>query len=96
MGARDSGIARAWKLFRAFHRRAPRRGELLELACVPVVALEVGAINRIDYESKSEPGVARFHIFAKQSRPVLFVSFDGSQAYILAGGYRFTPRGLEG
>lgn len=91
-----SRIGDAFRLFRSFHGRAPSKGELRFLECEEVVALEVGAITRIDYESKSEPGVARFHHFDRRNRPVLFMSSDGSQAYILAGGYRFTSRGLMG
>ena len=96
MGENVSRIGDALRLFRGFHGRVPKKGELRVLECEKMVALEVGRITRLDYESKSEPGVARFHHFERSNRPVLFVSFDGSQAYILAGGYRFTSRGLVG
>jgi hypothetical protein len=91
----ESPIAAAYKLFRAFHGRGPRRGEVRELEGFKTVALEVGEIIRIDYAAKGE-SVHRFHIFRKTNRPVLFVSADGSQAYVLAGGYRFNAKGLEG
>lgn len=88
-------IDQADKLFRGFHGRSPHQGELRKLVTPPTVALEVGELVRLVYASKSE-NVERFHIFAKKNRPVLFVSADGSQAYILAGGYRFTAKGFEG
>lgn len=88
-------IRAAWKLFREFHRRGPRKGEVRELVAFDTVALEVGEIVRIQYASKTE-NVERFHVFNKKNRPVLFVSADGSQAFILAGGYRFTAKGFEG
>jgi hypothetical protein len=88
-------LTTAYKLFRAFHKRGARKGEIRELQSQSTVALEVGEIIRIDYVDKGE-NVHRFHLFRKSNRPVLFVSSDGSQAYILAGGYRFNAKGFEG
>lgn len=91
----NPAMVAAYKLFRAFHRRGARKGDIRELEGFRTIALEVGEIVRIQYASRSE-NVERFHVFKKSNRPVLFVSSDGSQAYILAGGYRFTAKGFEG
>lgn len=85
----------AYKLFRTFHGRGAHKGEIREIDGFKMVALEVGELIRLDYQAKGE-SVHRFHIFKKSDRPVLFVSSDGSQAFILAGGYRFTGKGFEG
>ncbi len=91
----SNAIAAAYRLFKSFHGRIPYKGEVREIQGQKVVALEVGEIVRIDYVAKAE-GRERYHLFARSNRPVLFSSFDGSQLYILAGGYGFTSRGIEG
>jgi len=95
MSGISQALTDAYRRFRGFHGRGARKGEIREVDGFKVVALEVGELIRLDYQAKGE-SVHRFHIFKKTDRPVLFVSSDGSQAYILAGGYRFTDKGFEG
>jgi len=88
-------IAAAHKLFRAFHQRPPKRGEVVEIASDRTIVLEVGELDGLLYKVSGD-NVAHIHRFSRNNRPVLFVSSDGLQAYILAGGYRFTDRGFIG
>ncbi len=95
----DTLYTKAEKLFRAFQGRAARHDEIVEIKAMPTVALVVGELDGLIYRAVDhDTGKTKGHIhrFNKQNRPVLLVSFDGSQAYILAGGYRFTDRGFTG
>ena len=84
----------ASKLFKAFHGREAAYGELMQLEMVqPENLLAVGKLNGLIYEALGD-GKKYIHQFRKDARPVLFVSDDGKQAYILAGEYRFTDRGF--
>lgn len=99
MSFADALYKKAERLFHAFQGRDPRRDEIVEIKAKPTVALVVGELDGLIYRAvDDDTGKMKGHIhrFNKQNRPVLLVSFDGSQAYILAGGYRFTKRGFEG
>lgn len=87
-------IHKAWKLFKSFHNKDPRTGQLVRVAQEkPEEALEVGQFFGIAYIAGGE---IYFHKFNKRNRPLVFVSSDGKQIYILKGGYRFTDRGFIG
>jgi len=60
------------------------------------VLLEVGRVDGIMYTAKRDGKTQRYvHEFRASSRPVLAVSHDGAQLYLLAGAYKFTDRGIE-
>lgn len=88
--------ARAIKLFRAFRRRAPQgRKEIVLVELDKVVAVEIGPLVGVVYSREGEK-TPYIHRFNRNNRPVLYSSFDGSQLYILAGGYKLTDRGIVG
>jgi hypothetical protein len=85
---------KAAELFRAFQEREPDETELVTIALdSPVEAMIVGELEGVIYRASGD-GKKYIHPFAKHARPVLASSFDGKQLYILAGGYRFTARGI--
>jgi hypothetical protein len=87
-------IQKAWKLFKSFHKKDPRGSNLVRIAMEkPDEALEVGKFFGIAYIAEGE---IYFHKFNKRNRPLVYVSHDGKQIYILKGGYRFTDRGFIG
>lgn len=87
---------KAVALFRAFYNFAPEPGDVVELDAEPaVVVLRVGALCGVLYEALDNE-TPYLHRFNKTRRPDLFVSADGSQIYILSGGYKFTDRGFIG
>lgn len=91
---RAKQAARAVKLFRAFRGRNPHgTKEIIEIEADKTVAVEIGALVGVIY-LKEGGKVPYCHRFNSRNRPVLFSSFDGSQLYILAGGYRLTGRGI--
>lgn len=88
--------AQAVKLFKAFRGRAPHaKGEIIALDADKVLAVEIGALVGVVYK-KEGLKTPFIHRFKSSNRPVLYASFDGSQLYILAGGYRLTDRGIVG
>lgn len=85
--------ARARALFRAFHKRDPKENELALLGDLktPTVALECGPLVGLAYRALGDDN---FHEFTRAGDPRVFVSWNGSQIYILGGAYRFTDRGF--
>lgn len=62
---------------------------------VDPVATAIGYCDGIMYSTVREGKKERYiHKFKKGSRPVLAVSSDGKQLYLLAGAYKFTDRGI--
>lgn len=85
---------KAADLFQRFHDRAPGKGDILK-APYPddTEMIRVGELVAVVYKTP-EHKRAFFHRFDTKRRPLLFVSADGTQAYILKGVYRFTARGF--
>lgn len=101
----DRDYDRAEKLFYSFHGRMPRDGEIQLLTLRGTDAhgdnhiidvsnvLEVGTLIGLIYKTKEE-AKPFIHRFESTNRPLLFVTSDGLQVYILKGVYRFTDRGF--
>lgn len=87
-------ILRAQALFRRFHGRGAKPGEIIALAAPAknLVVLEVGTLLSIGYRAVGN-GESFFHEF-EAPRAKLFVSSGGTQACIVGGAYRFTERGF--
>jgi hypothetical protein len=84
----------AVKLFKSFHEKRPGPGKIVGIAQESrIEALEVGQFYGIAYIAD---GKKYFHKFNRNNRPLVFVSSDGRQIYILKGGYKFTDRGFIG
>lgn len=89
----------AVSLFEAFHDASPRANQIVSIAPLPdIFALEVGRLDAVMYsiEGEAKPLFHRFSEKNPRTRPRLFVSFDGSQIYVLRGAYRFTAEGFKG
>lgn len=87
---------KARALFEKFHRRQPQGLELASLSFdrnIPI--LQVGHCWAISYVVK---GGAKpfFHKFENRHRPLLYVSADGTEAFVIKGRWRFTERGFTG
>lgn len=88
-------INAAIDLFKDFTGENP---EYLDRVNLPVdtVAMAIGHCDGIMYETvRDGQRESYIHKFKKGSRPVLAVSSDGSQLYLLGGAYNFTDRGIE-
>jgi hypothetical protein len=87
---------RANDLFRRFHGHAPEKPSDTPTISIPETqAVLVGELVAVVYKTR-EHKRAFFHRFTVKSRPLLLVSSDGTQAYIVRGRYRFTSRGFVG
>ena len=89
-------INAAVKLFKDFTGDNPEYIDTVDLT-VDSVAMAIGHCDAVMYETVREGKTEKYvHKFKKGARPVLAVSSDGTQLYILGGEYVFTDRGIEG
>jgi hypothetical protein len=88
-----SDVEQARKLFRAFHRRAPKPGEIIVIQppAKEIVGLEVGRLVSIGY--KRLDGEDFYHDFESPLAKI-YVTPGGTQILIVGGGYRLTDRGF--
>jgi hypothetical protein len=88
-----SAVEQAKKLFFSFHRRKPKRGEIimLEAPAKEIVALEVGTMISLGYRRLD--GENFYHEF-ESPKPKVFVSSGGTQILIVGGAYKLTDRGF--
>lgn len=86
----------AAQLFEDFFGRPPQEDDIVTLDMRgPENALVIGQLDGVVYKT-SDSDSPYFHRFKKSDRPLLAVSADGRQIYILKGGYRFTEKGFVG
>jgi hypothetical protein len=87
---------RAADLFHRFHGYPPTRPADTPTLSIPKTqAVYVGELVAVVYKTR-EHKRPFFHRFNVKSRPLLLVSADGTQTYIVRGRYRFTARGFVG
>lgn len=92
--SRHTLFNKAHALFCSFFEREPREGEIVTVRGFDDVALAIGKLDGVIYSTSD--GQRYEHRFTKKARPLLMVSADGRQVYMLMGAYRFTERGFEG
>ena len=89
-------INAAVELFKNFTGENPEYIDTVDLP-VDSVAMAIGHCDAVMYETIREGKTEKYlHKFKKGARPVLAVSSEGTQLYILGGKYVFTDRGIEG
>lgn len=89
---------KAIALYHAYFNRAPKHEEIfgIELPGKTYV-LAIGFLDGVLYSPIGEDHKEPYeHSFAENNRPLLCVSFDGTQIFIYRGRYRFTDRGFIG
>ena len=63
---------------------------------IPDVGMEIGEVDGILYTTKRDGVIEKYvHTFKKASRPLLAVSSDGKQLFMVGGSYQFTEKGIE-
>ena len=84
----------AANLFKSFHGRAPKNGEIMQLDGTKqsTIVLEVGTLVSLGYKSAGD-GEIYYHEF-EHVKPKLYVTGSGRQAYVIGGSYLFTDRGF--
>jgi hypothetical protein len=88
---RDLDVMEAKEKLLAFNDKKYAKQTTLQLPNHSVV-YELGSLTGVIYELNGEKYL---HQFKKASQPVLASSHDGTQLYILGGGYTVTERGIE-
>lgn len=64
---------------------------------IPPVVVELGELVGVIYRSdKGRSGRPLTYIHRMENPPRLVSNAEGTQLYIVGGGYRVTPRGIEG
>lgn len=91
----DDELRAAMRLYSDFSGHDPEVIGTVEKPELPNICVAVGELDGIAYEAVRD-GVKEkyFHKFAKKARPLLCVSFDGAQLFILGGSYDFTDHGI--
>lgn len=89
-------IVKAQQLFRRFFQRDADEGEIVDIATKHAeTVLVIGELDGVIYRAETDEKPL-IHRFKSSDRPLLCISSDGRQIYILKGGYRFTERGFIG
>ena len=87
-------VTAAAKLYANFRGEEPAYIEAVKLPVAPVMML-IGECDGLLYTTRRDGHIEHYqHKFAKNSRPLLACSFDGSQLYLLGGAYDFTELGI--
>jgi hypothetical protein len=92
----ERALKRAMTLYESFRGRTPRRLNVVEID-IPEVTLVIGHLESVDYRTthgERKKLTLYRHDFAPGSRPLLAVSPDGKQLFLLGGRYQFTERGI--
>lgn len=90
----EDQVQEAVRCFRDFHNRDPKGRDIIGMVQPrPQPLLLVGPCWGISYTVRDEKKPL-LHQFSH--RPLLYVSADGKEAFILKGGWKFTDRGFVG
>lgn len=88
-------IEKAALLYKDFSGHEGEELGCVEKPVIPDVAVVVGELDGIAYEAVRDGQREKyFHKFSKSSRPLLCVSPDGLQLFIVGGEYNFTDHGI--
>ena len=92
---KHSQLTKAIELYEDFTGHIPENLDYVEIPAYEV-GIRIGKVLGVMYETVRDGKREKYlHEFKKNSRPVLAVSFDGKQLYMLSGAYQFTDRGIE-
>ena len=85
--------ARAAKLLRGFTGTRTVKSRVARKPAIPDSVVEIGPILGIIYKIDNT-GEKLHHAFASKAQPLLLVSHDGRQVFIVGGRFTFTDRGF--
>jgi len=88
-------VQRAAKLYERFSGHEAEGFGRIHVADVPAVGVAIGTVDGLLYSTVRDGQLERYiHKFKAADRPLLVVAPDGSQLYLVGGGYDFTERGI--
>lgn len=89
-------VSEAIDRFTDFRGDEPDFIETMELKPIDPVMLTIGQCTGIMYETTRDGQKEKYiHQFKKTAQPLLCVSSDGLQLYLIGGSYSVTDRGIE-
>lgn len=92
--SKEKRLDQAIRLYREFTGMDPEFVDTVELP-VHDTGMIIGQCDGVLYTTvRDGKRESYIHEFKKKARPILAVSSDGSQLYLLMGAYRFTDRGI--
>jgi hypothetical protein len=84
----------AIEIYQSFREKKPRRCAVVDVD-IPSIVASIGHVEAIDYRTTHGRRLKLYrHEFVSGSRPLLCVSPDGRQLYLLGGRFKFTGRGI--
>jgi hypothetical protein len=88
-------IDKAADLYERFSGHKPESVGKIRLTNPPKVGIVIGELDGVLYSTVRDNQAEKYiHKFSKRSRPLLVVSPDGKQLFIVGGDYDFTERGI--
>ncbi|RJP44502.1 hypothetical protein C4587_01825 [Candidatus Parcubacteria bacterium] len=90
--SREKRLRDGKRLFKNFHGMEVDSVDTIRFPDHDTLVL-VGDVTAISYIAHDD-GKEYEHVFRESSAPVLAVSSDGKQLFIIKGRYRFTSRGI--
>lgn len=91
----EPDIQEAIDRFTGFRGDPPEAVEILEVPDFSPVVLTMGECLGVIYETVRDGEKEKYiHQFKKSARPLLCVSSDGQQLYLIGGSYSVTDRGI--
>lgn len=92
---KSTQIRKAQSLYKDFSGHDGDEVENVEKPVIPDALMVIGELEGVIYSTVRDDEHERYiHKFRAQSRPLLCVSPDGDQLFIIGGNYEFTDRGI--
>lgn len=92
---KSTQIRKASALYKDFSGHDGDEIEYVEKPRIPEAVVVIGELEGVIYSTVRDDEHERYiHKFRRSSRPLLCVSPDGDQLYVIAGNYEFTDRGI--
>ena len=93
--SRRAALKRAATLYSDFSGHEADESEMVEKPIVPDVLTVIGELEGVIYSTVRDSEHERYsHRFKRSSRPLLCVSPEGEQLFLIGGKFLFTDRGI--
>lgn len=88
-------VQRAASLYERFSGHEAEIAGRVRVPAIPKVGVAIGTLDGVLYTTVRDGVTEKYiHKFAARDKPVLVVSPDGRQIFVIGGRYTFTERGI--
>lgn len=92
----EAAVQQAVDAYTGFRGDPPQSVDVIEVPQIDPVLLTMGECLGVMYETTRDGKREKYiHQFKKSARPLLCVSSDGLQLYLIGGSYSVTDHGIE-